>query len=49
MTTPIEKQRVRVRDLSIACVDRGAGRPLVFLHGNPTSSFLWPIEAASWS
>lgn len=25
----------------MAYVDRGSGRPLVFLHGNPTSSFLW--------
>ncbi|GAO04179.1 haloalkane dehalogenase [Anaeromyxobacter sp. PSR-1] len=41
MTTPLEKKRVRVHDLSIAYVDRGAGRPIVFLHGNPTSSFLW--------
>ena len=25
----------------MATVDRGAGDPIVFLHGNPTSSFLW--------
>jgi haloalkane dehalogenase len=23
------------------CVEEGAGRPVVFLHGNPTSSYLW--------
>lgn len=25
----------------MACVDEGEGRPIVFLHGNPTSSYLW--------
>ncbi len=40
-TTSLEKKRVRVRGHAMAYVDRGAGRPLVFLHGNPTSSFLW--------
>jgi haloalkane dehalogenase len=25
----------------MAYVERGAGNPIVFLHGNPTSSFLW--------
>ncbi|MDD9826809.1 MAG: haloalkane dehalogenase [Deltaproteobacteria bacterium] len=25
----------------MACVDEGAGAPIVFLHGNPTSSYLW--------
>ena len=25
----------------MACVDRGQGNPIVFLHGNPTSSYLW--------
>jgi haloalkane dehalogenase len=35
------KRRVRVRDLDMAYVEAGAGNPLVFLHGNPTSSYLW--------
>ena len=35
------KQRVEVGDLSMATVDVGEGDPIVFLHGNPTSSFLW--------
>ncbi len=35
------KQFVRVKDLDIAYVDQGSGEPLVFLHGNPTSSWLW--------
>jgi haloalkane dehalogenase len=25
----------------MAYVDRGAGDPMIFLHGNPTSSHLW--------
>ena len=25
----------------MAYVDTGAGDPVIFLHGNPTSSFLW--------
>jgi len=36
-----DKQRVQVHGHSMAYVDRGAGAPLVFLHGNPTSSYLW--------
>ena len=27
--------------VSMACVDTGRGDPVVFLHGNPTSSYLW--------
>ncbi|HXG16712.1 MAG TPA: haloalkane dehalogenase [Calidithermus sp.] len=34
-------KRVRVLDSEMAYLDRGAGRPVVFLHGNPTSSYLW--------
>jgi haloalkane dehalogenase len=34
-------QRVRVLDSEMAYVDRGQGAPVVFLHGNPTSSYLW--------
>ena len=35
------KRRVAVRGLSMAYVEEGAGDPVVFLHGNPTSSYLW--------
>ena len=35
------KQRVTVNDLSMAYHDIGSGDPIVFLHGNPTSSWLW--------
>jgi len=35
------KQRRKVLDREIAYVEVGQGDPIVFLHGNPTSSFLW--------
>lgn len=35
------RQRVAVLDSDIAYVDTGEGDPVVFLHGNPTSSYLW--------
>lgn len=36
-----ERKRVEVLDSEMAYVDVGAGAPIVFLHGNPTSSYLW--------
>ena len=40
---PHPRKRVRVRDSEMAYVEAGVadGRPIVFLHGNPTSSYLW--------
>ena len=38
---PHPRKRVRVLDSEMAYVDTGAGDPIVFLHGNPTSSYLW--------
>lgn len=35
------KKRLKVKDYSMAYVDKGVGDPIVFLHGNPTSSYLW--------
>jgi haloalkane dehalogenase len=35
------KKRVEVRGRSMAYVEVGSGNPIVFLHGNPTSSYLW--------
>ena len=35
------KRRIDVGGVSMATVDHGVGDPIVFLHGNPTSSFLW--------
>ncbi len=36
-----EKQFVQVFDRKMAYVSAGEGSPILFLHGNPTSSFLW--------
>jgi haloalkane dehalogenase len=38
---PHPRKHMRVRDTEMAYVDVGAGRDCVFLHGNPTSSYLW--------
>jgi haloalkane dehalogenase len=35
------RQQVAVLDTEISYVDTGKGNPIVFLHGNPTSSYLW--------
>jgi haloalkane dehalogenase len=35
------KQRATVLGRQMAYVDTGGGDPIVFLHGNPTSSYLW--------
>ena len=40
-TTPYEKKFARVNGKQIAYVEEGSGDPIVLLHGNPTSSFLW--------
>ena len=36
-----EKRFASVLGRRMAYVERGMGHPIVFLHGNPTSSFLW--------
>jgi haloalkane dehalogenase len=38
---PYPRRRLRVLDTEMAYVDTGRGDPVVFLHGNPTSSYLW--------
>jgi len=38
---PYEMKRTKVLDSEMAYVDVGSGDPIVFLHGNPTSSYLW--------
>ena len=38
---PYKRKRVSVLDSDMAYVDTGSGDPVVFLHGNPTSSYLW--------
>jgi haloalkane dehalogenase len=36
-----QHKRVRVLDAEMSYVEVGSGDPIVFLHGNPTSSYLW--------
>ncbi len=38
---PYGKKFLEVFDRRMAYVTIGEGNPIVFLHGNPTSSFLW--------
>ena len=38
---PYTLKRLKTLDSEMAYVDVGAGDPIVFLHGNPTSSYLW--------
>ena len=38
---PMERQRVEVHGSEMAYLEVGEGDPIVFLHGNPTSSYLW--------
>ena len=35
------KKKARILGLDMAYIEEGDGDPIVFLHGNPTSSFLW--------
>jgi pimeloyl-ACP methyl ester carboxylesterase len=37
----LTKRTAEVRDTTMAYVDEGGGRPIVLLHGNPTSSYVW--------
>ena len=36
-----EKRRITVNGRRMAYVEAGTGDPIIFLHGNPTSSYLW--------
>ena len=38
---PYEKKFIDVESKKIAYIDEGHGDPIVLIHGNPTSSFLW--------
>jgi haloalkane dehalogenase len=38
---PYKLKRMRVLDSEMAYVDEGEGDPIIFLHGNPTSSYMW--------
>ncbi|MBW2244707.1 MAG: haloalkane dehalogenase [Deltaproteobacteria bacterium] len=35
------KKKIEVLGHEMAYIEAGTGRPIVFLHGNPTSSYLW--------
>ena len=37
----MNKKKVLIGDKNIAYIEKGSGEPIVFLHGNPTSSYLW--------
>jgi haloalkane dehalogenase len=41
MIAKLDKSFAPVLDRQMAYVDVGTGSPIVFLHGNPTSSYLW--------
>ncbi|GHO89445.1 haloalkane dehalogenase [Dictyobacter formicarum] len=38
---PYQKKRQQVLGLEMAYIEEGRGDPIVFLHGNPTSSYAW--------
>ena len=38
---PYEKKKAEILGSQMAYIDEGSGDPIVFLHGNPTSSYLW--------
>ncbi len=40
-TAPLSKSYATVRGKKMAYHESGSGDPVVFLHGNPTSSYLW--------
>ena len=35
------RKKISAGEVDISYVDTGAGDPIIFLHGNPTSSYLW--------
>ncbi|HET7095736.1 MAG TPA: haloalkane dehalogenase [Thermomicrobiales bacterium] len=41
MTAAMEKKQIDILGSQMAYVEAGEGDPIVFLHGNPTSSYLW--------
>lgn len=41
LPTQITSRMISVRDSWLHYLEGGTGAPIVFLHGNPTSSFLW--------
>jgi haloalkane dehalogenase len=41
VSDPFARREIGVLGTTISCIDEGEGNPIVFLHGNPTSSYLW--------
>ena len=35
------KKRISINGKRLAYTESGSGDPIIFLHGNPTSSYLW--------
>ena len=35
------KKKANIFGYNMSYVDEGTGNPIIFLHGNPTSSYLW--------
>lgn len=40
-TMPYAHKFIQINGSKMAYIDEGAGDPILFLHGNPTSSYLW--------
>jgi haloalkane dehalogenase len=40
-TLPVQKKQMEILGQTMAYVEVGTGDPIVLLHGNPTSSYLW--------
>ena len=38
---PFESKYIDINGSKMHYIDEGAGDPILFLHGNPTSSYLW--------
>jgi len=40
-SSTLKKQKISINNKNIAYAESGSGDPIIFLHGNPTSSYLW--------
>ena len=40
-SSTLTKKKITIDNKNIAYVESGSGDPIIFLHGNPTSSYLW--------
>ena len=38
---PYESHYIEVAGAKVHYIEKGQGDPILFLHGNPTSSYLW--------